>query len=124
MSAPPLDDVLIACTLDPGDYKARMAWIAGLNAHSLRASRRNDLTLELTYLTTALPQVRQLVAQEETCCAFLAFDLRDEVDGLRLTIAAPEAAREAAELIFAAFEAKSVAAADAAVCGCCGGAAE
>lgn len=114
-------DSPIACTLAAGDFKARIAWIADLNAASLLSHRRDDLTLELTYQPQARDQVRQMVAQEQACCGFLAFDLREADDAIRLTIVAPEAAREAAETVFEPFQAKSNSAN--AGCACCSGAA-
>jgi hypothetical protein len=69
----PPSDFPIACTLDVGDFRARLAQIAALNRDALHEHRR--------------------------CCAFLAFDLREESDELRLTITAPEEARGAAETL-------------------------
>lgn len=114
-------DPPIACTLGAGDFEARVAWIAELNAASLLSHRRDALTLELTYRPQARDQVRQMVAQEQACCVFLDFELREADDAIRLTITAPEGAREAADTVFEPFQAKSPAAA--AGCGCCGGAA-
>ncbi len=100
---PEISDPVIACTLGAGDFKARVAWIADLNATALREHQRDDLVLSLVYAPEARDQVRQLVAQEQACCAFLAFELREDADASRLTITAPEAAREAAEMVLEPF---------------------
>ena len=112
------DAVAIACSLSGRDFAERMAWIADLNARALMTSRRGDLRLELDYAREALADVRQMVAQEQSCCAFLRFELSVRTDAVRLAITAPEAAREAAELVFGPFQEKTP---QPAPCGCVGG---
>jgi hypothetical protein len=107
----------IACMLDAGDFKNRIAWIADLNRRALVGSRRDDLRLELTYAPHAIQDVRELVRREQHCCAFLDFDLRQDDDAIRLVVTAPETAREAAEFVFEPFRSKSDAV-SAASCGC------
>lgn len=97
------ETALIACTLAPGAYMERMAWIQELTTRSLRDHRRDGLVLHLTYDARAAQRVRELIQREQVCCGFLIFDLRHEADALRLTITAPEEAREAADLLFAPF---------------------
>ena len=111
----------IACTLGAGDFQARVAWIAALNARALRNHRRDDLILHLTYAPNAAADIREMVSKERACCAFLDSAIWEDTTGLVLTITAPEDAREAAELVFEPFVAKTPAKA-AASCGCCGGA--
>lgn len=108
----------IACTLDGGSYKARLAWIADLNARALRATRRQDLRLELEYAASAIADVRQMVSQEQQCCAFLAFEIIEGGDTVILAVTAPEKAREAAESLFGPFQQATL---QAATCGCVGG---
>ena len=100
-TAPP-----IACTLDIGSFKARLAWIGDLNARALTTSRRSDLALTLEYRREALDDVRKLVRGEQACCAFLDFRLDERGDKLTLTVTAPEAARDAADMLFEQFEAR------------------
>ena len=97
----------IACTLAEGDFKARLAWIADLNAVALREARCEDLRLELAYALQTRDLVRELVRREQACCAFLTFAVREDASAIWLVIEAPEVAREAAELVFAPFRAKS-----------------
>jgi len=108
----------IACTLDAGNLNERLEWIADLNARALRRSRRDDLRLALDYEPGAIEEVRRMVAGEQDCCAFLAFDIAALDDVVRLTIVAPEAARDAAEALFEPFASKSGAMAR--ECGCVG----
>lgn len=110
----------IACTLDTRSFEARLAWIAALNARALTKSRRGDLALTLEYRREALDDVRDLVRGEQTCCAFLDFSLDERGDNLVLTITAPEAARDAVDLLFEQFEAGG-APAEASACGCTSG---
>lgn len=93
----------IACTLTPGDFKQRVQWIRGLAQNALRQAHRNDLTLYLTYDRSAADQVRDMVRKEEACCAFLGFQLHEDAGGVHLAVTAPEAARAAAEDLFAHF---------------------
>ncbi|ANY81289.1 hypothetical protein BB934_26265 [Microvirga ossetica] len=93
----------IACTLTPGEYKGRVDWIEALARQSLRSARREGLSLHLTYGPEAADAVRELVRKEQTCCAFLRFEMREDATGVHLSVTAPERAREAADLLFAHF---------------------
>jgi hypothetical protein len=93
----------IACTLAPGTYKDRLAWIAELNKDALRAHERRDLVLELRYAVEARARVHEMVRNEQACCAFLDFAVQEAGDEIRLAITAPETAREAADTLFEKF---------------------
>lgn len=110
----------IACTLAAGDFKARIAAIAALNARALRLAKRDDLTLTLTYTADAQAEVEAMVEAERACCAFLTFTTASGDDQVQVRITAPEAAREAADAVFAPFLPESPIGAG---CGCCAGAA-
>jgi hypothetical protein len=81
-----------------------------LNRDALRAQRRNGLRLELTYAPATFDRVREMVAREQDCCAFLTFDLQQEADTVRLVIEAPEDARDALDAVFEPFQAREPAA--------------
>jgi hypothetical protein len=98
-----MDESVIACILEAGDFKQRMAWIASLNARALKASHRHDLTLTLDYAWDAIGDVHTMVSKEQECCAFLRFELAEHRDFVRLSIIAPEQARDAAEFLFEPF---------------------
>jgi hypothetical protein len=93
----------IVCTLGAGDFRERLDWIAALNKAALRHHRRDDLQLELSYATEARAQVLKMVRQEQECCAFLTFNVEEGAELMRVTIVAPEAAREAAGTLFEQF---------------------
>jgi hypothetical protein len=97
----------IACTLTPGDFKARLTWIAEFNAAALRHHRRDDLRLELTYASEARDQVREMVRREQECCAFLTFDVREESDVVRVVITVPEIARHVVDTALEPFQSKA-----------------
>jgi hypothetical protein len=97
----------IACTLAPGDFRDRLASIAGLTRDALRRYERHDLMLVLAYVPAAADRVREMVSREKTCCSFLTFDVRQRADEIRLTIEAPEEAREAADMLFEQFVASA-----------------
>jgi hypothetical protein len=94
----------IACTLAAGHFKDRMAWIADLNRDALRSHRRDDLRLELSYALEAASRVRELAHREQECCAFLIFEVHEDAEKVRLTIDAPEDARDAADILFEQFQ--------------------
>jgi hypothetical protein len=93
----------IACTLTADGYQTRVARIRDLAARSLRAARREPLRLHLSYAPEAAAEVRELVREEQQCCAFLQFDVREDAGGIHVTITAPEEARDAADVLFAHF---------------------
>jgi hypothetical protein len=113
---PNAESAPIACTLTPGDYKTRLAWINELARDALRSHVRRDLELELVYATAAAERVREMVRKEQDCCAFLSFDLDERPGQVRLTITAPERAREAADMLLGQFLPSAEARAG---CGCC-----
>lgn len=118
---PDTDEIApIACTLDTGSFKERLDWVADLNRRALQASHRDDLTLTLSYDPSAIDEVRRMVAGEQTCCAFLCFEVVERANAVVVTITAPEGAREAAETLFEPFAQRGDRKSDAAVaaCGC------
>ncbi|WFU26644.1 hypothetical protein QA649_10700 [Bradyrhizobium sp. CB1717] len=97
----------IACTLAAGAYEDRLAWIAALNKDALRSHERRDLVLELHYAIEARARVHEMVRNEQSCCAFLTFQLHESRNDICLTITAPQAAREVADALFEQFVAKT-----------------
>ena len=93
----------IACTLGDDELRDRRAWIAELTRDALRRHQRDDLVLYLYYLPDAAIRVHEMVRLERACCAFLTFEIAERPDHVLLTIAAPEAAREAASAMFGQF---------------------
>jgi hypothetical protein len=75
----------------------RLAFIADLNRAALRATRQSRLTLELDHDPSAADRVRDLVRLEESCCAFLRFEVEDRSDVVRLRVIAPPEAGVAAK---------------------------
>src|SRR5436190_10891529 len=97
----------IACTLAPGAFKDRLAWIAALNKDALRKHQRRDLVLELSYAREARERVHEMVRNEQACCAFLAFELHEAGNEIHFTVTAPGTAREAADALFEQFVASA-----------------
>src|SRR5215469_10724098 len=93
----------IACTLSGEARQDRRAWIAALVRDALRGSERNDLTLRLRFAPEAVQRVQDMVRKEQACCSFLAFEMEKRAHEIRLIIRAPEAARAAADVLFAEF---------------------
>ncbi|WP_058322226.1 hypothetical protein [Sinorhizobium sp. GL28] len=101
-------DAPIACTLDAGEFKVRTEQIEALASRHLLHVARQPLSIELTYATEALEELRELVCKETECCAFLDFDLAEIREGVSLKITAPEAARDDADMLFAHFAPPSI----------------
>lgn len=97
------DAAPIACTLTASEFKDRLAWIGTLTRDFLRSYDRRDLVLDLRYAPEARDRVREMVRNEQTCCSFLTFDLSEQPNEIRLVISAPEAARDAADVLFEQF---------------------
>lgn len=93
----------IACALGAGNFKERVAGIRDLAGRSLIRSERRPLQLLLTYSPEVLVEVKDLVAKESECCAFLDFQMAHDNDSVRLTITAPLDALAAADELFAHF---------------------
>lgn len=104
MTAAVAESTPIACTLGSGGFQERVTWIADLNRDALRSQRRDGLRLELTYVVAALGRVREMVAREQECCAFLTFDVRVERDAVHLVIEAHESARDVLDAVFEPFQ--------------------
>jgi hypothetical protein len=68
-----------------------------------RSDERDGLVLRLRYAARARDLVREMVRREQECCAFLRFDLEEDALAVRLTITAPEEARDTADMLFATF---------------------
>lgn len=101
------DAAPIACTLDSGEFRKRLHWIAELNRTALLDARRNGLRQILTYRREHTDSVREMVRREQQCCGFLGFDLRDDEGRVTLVITAPEGAADALDAIFEPFLATS-----------------
>jgi hypothetical protein len=97
------DRLPIACTLQPGSYQERLAWIAAVARDGLRGVSREDLRLELRFGRHVATRVREMVRREQECCGFLRFELTESENDVHLTITAPERARDVADMIFAQF---------------------
>ena len=108
----------LACTLDAANLRTRTGWIADLNTRWLLTKRSQDLALELDYAGEALPELKELVAAERSCCAFLRFDLAEHPQFVRLTIEAPEQAGENVGALFEPFLAGSGPDVGETPCGC------
>ncbi|MHA7882068.1 hypothetical protein [Nitratireductor rhodophyticola] len=93
----------IACTLEAGEFGKRLDWIAELNRAALHDAERKGSKLILTYRREHVDRVREMVRQEQQCCGFLGFDLREEEGRVTLVIRAPEGAADAFDTIFEPF---------------------
>lgn len=86
----PTADTPIACELRSEPLQQRLTWIRRVTNESLTTHRLEGNALHLTYQRQAGPEVEKIGAEEQRCCAFLRFSMRDVRDGVELQIQAPE----------------------------------
>lgn len=88
------DEIPIACTLTGAQMPERLAEIAAIGRDSL-VSVEDALAVPVLLFrddSQTRERLEAVVAAESRCCAFLKLDLREDFDGLRLTISGPNAA--------------------------------
>ena len=96
-------DQPIACTLRPTEYTDRTAHLRELAAGVLRAREPLDDGERLTFAPGAETErrLRDAIAAEASCCAFLRMDLRAQDDALVLDITGPAGSRPIIAALFA-----------------------
>jgi hypothetical protein len=84
-------DQPIACTLSAADYAARTGDTRELARHALRSRQPIPDGARLTFEPgpDTERQLREFIAAEARCCAFLRMDLRPGVDALVLDVTGP-----------------------------------
>ena len=98
-----MTEIPIACTLAPDGMTARLALIDALAADGLldRTPTDTGLRVRLRDTPDVERRIRELVAAESKCCAFLDFELAREGGDLILDIAGPANARPVIDMFFA-----------------------
>ena|ERR1700754_2367778 len=93
----------IACTLSPDGMTARLALIDALAADGLLDRTATDAGMRVLLRDTPdiERRIRELVAAESACCAFLDFRFGRDGGDLVLDISGPAAARPVIDLFFA-----------------------
>ena len=97
-----MTDLPIACTLTPSAMTDRLAFIDALTSDALvaREVTPDGLRVRLRDEPGVEERLRELIAAESSCCAFLSFDLR-RVDGeLNLDVTGPADARPIIDRFF------------------------
>ena len=104
MHTPPPAGLPIACSLDAGQLQGRMAEIAAAG-QALRDVQAAPHVAVLRFAADERTRERltAIVAAESQCCAFMGFDLRDELDEVVLTITARDGAEPVLDDFVAAF---------------------
>jgi hypothetical protein len=96
-------DQPIACTLTATDYTARTEATAELARRALRSREPIPNGTRLTFEASADTerQLRDVIAAEARCCAFLRLDLRPTADALVLDVTGPAEAQPIIAELFA-----------------------
>jgi hypothetical protein len=96
-------DQPIACTLSGADYVERTQDTAALSRRALRSQEPIPDGTRLTFEASADTerQLREVVAAEARCCAFLRMDLQPGEDALVLEITGPAEAQPIIAELFA-----------------------
>jgi hypothetical protein len=94
MSNIPVKTEPVACLLDGESYRTRIARMKALMEHALIARERGATAVRLRFRTDAGVEahLKELIALEQECCPFLAFDLTQRPGEIVLTISGPESA--------------------------------
>ena len=114
-------DTPIACILPSDALQQRLHWIRRVTAEGMLAHRIDGTTLRLTYRRELAPELEQIVAEEQKCCAFLRFSLRAAEDAVLLSIEAPGGLGEEARWVFDQFLPRPAPASAPQRCGCAQG---
>ena len=86
----PKPDVPIACTLDGREAVDRTtAWKELLAGVTARETTANGMRLRLPSEPSLVARIAELTVKEAECCAFFAFAITIEHDGVWLDVAAP-----------------------------------
>jgi hypothetical protein len=95
------EDAPIACSLNAGELKARLATIAEVGAHSLISQDSVGDRHQLRFRAdrTTHQKLEEIISAEGECCKFLNLSLVEEKGELVMWIAAPKDA----ELLAAEF---------------------
>ncbi len=95
----------LACSLDAGGLRTRLAAVAEVGRSSLisreRDQHRHLLRFRLDAGTRA--QLEQIIRAEQECCEFISLTLEEQGDELVLSIEAPAGAQAIADDLAAAF---------------------
>ena len=96
-------DQPIACTLSAADYAVRTDDTAALARRALRSREPIPDGTRLTFEsgTETERRLREIVAAEARCCAFLRMDLRPAGDALVLEVTGPAEAEPIIAELFA-----------------------
>lgn len=102
VAAPVVASIPVACTLEPGERKGRAeAW----RALAARASSRTQLPgggIRLGFPDrSVVADLAELVAAEQSCCAFFSFAITVDARGAGLEVSAPGEATPMVEALFA-----------------------
>ena len=98
----PKPDVPIACTLDGRESVDRITEWADIVALSLaRETTDNGVRLQFPSDPAVVARVADLTVREAECCAFFAFAITVEHDGVWLDVAVPPDGLGVVEQLFA-----------------------
>jgi hypothetical protein len=98
-------DLPIACSLSAGDLNDRLAEIADLGRDALLEADLVGFRADLRFARAPgiAQRLARIVVAESECCAFLTISVREDDDGLVLTIVAPEGAELVLEELVTGF---------------------
>jgi hypothetical protein len=100
------EELALACSLELSALEQRLAAISEVGGDSLlgRSVERDRQLLRFRGDERTRERLREIVAAEAKCCAFLDLALTEADGEIHLSIAAPAEARPVAEGLAAAFD--------------------
>jgi len=86
-------ELRLACSLQPEAQTKRADLGRSITERWLTGWQATGRGAEMTFATGAEAELRELIAAESQCCAFLEFDLRSAGPELELDVTGPEGAQ-------------------------------
>lgn len=99
------EELPIACTLNAGDLKQRLASIGEIGKESLiaRTSEGGRHLLRFRSDAETFRRLEEIIAAEAACCSFLDLALEERGGELVLSVAAPQNGQAVADELAATF---------------------
>jgi hypothetical protein len=99
----PAENQPLACTLSGSEMRARRGWLADLDRDRVSGRPTADgIVVRYRRRAGIESELRELVAAESRCCAFLDFEIRSAGDFIELHVSGAPEARPIIEAMFEA----------------------
>lgn len=103
-----MTELPMACSLSAAELPGRLAEMSAIGRDALLEAERSERRTILRFRRGDQTRERldAIVAAESSCCAFLSLELREDSDGIALTIGAPPGGEPVVDDLVAVFSAE------------------